>query len=88
MPESYVTPPPSPAEPAEASYVRAAEGAAQTVYGYIDGGGISFDGALNAYAQLAVAASIDALRVALADRLEDVGTALADLRGAIDGLDL
>ena len=64
---------------AETNAVRAAESAANDVHRYIDGSGVSMDAALGAYATLALAASVDALREALTDRLDRIADTLEDL---------
>lgn len=72
--------PPPIREAAEADAVRAAEDATDAVHRYIDGSGVSMDAALGAYATLALAASVDALRVAITDRLDLIAEQLSDLK--------
>lgn len=77
-PEGIAWPPgPTVREAAEADAVRAAEKAADDVHRYIDGSGVSMDAALGAYATLALAASVDALRVAITDRLDVIAEQLS-----------
>lgn len=68
-------------EAAETGAVRTAEKAAADVHRYIDNSyDVSSNAALGAYATLALAASVDALREAVTDRLEEIANVLAELR--------
>lgn len=70
-----------------ADEVRWADEAVARVHTYIDGDGVSADAVLGAYAQLATAAAVDALRATLSGQIETVAEQLAEIVERLDALD-